>query len=97
LRLKLYSTIETEDAYKPDREIGEVILEDGELEVLVDDGDLADELLEFFSETRFEKEGDPTGLRNISIDMEIEPGSEEHIIASIPLLLEEFKILTKME
>ena len=96
MRLILYSTIETEDAFEPQEEIGEIIVEDGDLEVIVDDDDLADELLEFFSEVRVEQTGDPTGMRNISIEKEIEPGSEEHVIASIPLLLEEFEILGKI-
>ncbi len=94
--LKLYSTVETEDAFEPVDEIGEIILEDGELEVQVDDDELADELLDFFSEFRQEKTGDPSGMRNITLAHDVEPGSEKHLIASIPILLEEFEIIAKI-
>lgn len=96
MKLKLFSTIETEDAFEPVEEIGEIVLEEGELEVLVDDDDLAEELLDFFSEIRREKTGDPTGRRNVTIAYDVKPGSEEHLIASIPVLLEEFEIIAKI-
>jgi len=96
LILKLYSTVETEDAFEPVDEIGEIILEEDGLEVLVDDEELAQELLDFFSEVRQEKKGDPTGARNITIAHSLEPGSEKHLIASIPVLLEEFGIIAKI-